>query len=227
MLEEFKDSKECIFLTLTYSDESVHYDGNVHKEHLQKFWKRLRKRLGSRQIRYYAVGEYGTKTFRPHYHAIVSGINANFYDILADAWSKGNIQVGTVTERSISYVCKYHVNRTDYPVGLNPSFVLMSKGIGKAYVEKFREYHEESIDRCYYTRFNQKKRLPRYFKDKVYTTQQKEDIMQNLVLRQSNLDAMQRWLSLHPNSNYFKDIQSRYEEFKRKFKEKSNFNDKL
>ena len=87
LLEEFKDSLECIFLTLTYSDESVHYDGNVHKEHIQKFWKRLRKRLGSRQIRYYAVGEYGTKTFRPHYHAIVSGINANFYDILADALS--------------------------------------------------------------------------------------------------------------------------------------------
>ena len=45
LLEEFKDSLECIFLTLTYPDESVHYDGNVHKEHLQKFWKRLRKDL--------------------------------------------------------------------------------------------------------------------------------------------------------------------------------------
>ena len=133
----------------------------------------------------------------------------------------------TVTERSISYVCKYHVNKTDYPVGLNPSFVLMSKGIGKAYVDKFKDYHAESVDRCYYTRFSTKMRLPRYFKDKVYTTKQKEEIMKNLVLRQSNLDAMQRWLDLHPNSNYFRDIQARYEEFKRKFKEKSNFNDKL
>lgn len=227
MIEEFKDVKQSIFLTLTYSDESVHYDGNVHKEHLQKFWKRLRKRLGTRQIRYFAVGEYGTKTFRPHYHAIVGGVDSSFYGLIAASWNQGNIQIGDVTEASMSYVCKYHVNKTDYPVGLNPSFCLMSKGIGKAYISKFVEYHAESTERCFYTQKTIKKRLPRYFKDKVYTTKQREEIQQNLVLRKSNLDAMKRWLDLHPNSNYFKDLQSRYEEFKRQFKQKSNFNDKL
>lgn len=50
--------KDASFLTLTYKNDSLPADKSLHKEHLQKFFKRLRKDLNS-PIRYYAVGEYG------------------------------------------------------------------------------------------------------------------------------------------------------------------------
>lgn len=77
------------FLTLTYNDESlpdknVFYDADgvehnspVHpltKRHLQLFFKRLRKHYPELKIRYYACGEYG-KSMRPHYHAILFGVD--------------------------------------------------------------------------------------------------------------------------------------------------------
>lgn len=53
------------------------YDKNLHLEHLQKFFKRLRKKFGE-GIRYFACGEYGSKNGRPHYHALL--FNFDFTD---------------------------------------------------------------------------------------------------------------------------------------------------
>lgn len=63
-------NKNC-FLTLTYDDDHLPPDGKIHKEHLQKFFRALRDR--GHKIRYFACGEYGELTRRPHYHAIVFG----------------------------------------------------------------------------------------------------------------------------------------------------------
>lgn len=41
----------------------------LSKSDLQKFLKRLRKAYG-KKVRYFACGEYGPKTFRPHYHLL-------------------------------------------------------------------------------------------------------------------------------------------------------------
>ena len=95
------------FITLTYDDENLPKDNGLHKEELQRFWKRLRINLAREyhefapKLRYYACGEYGSEeeTYfspgaqkphgRPHFHAIVFGLN-NYDDkqreILADSW---------------------------------------------------------------------------------------------------------------------------------------------
>ena len=75
---------ENYFLTLTYDDDHVprsgYYDEEtgewfdtftLRKKDLQKFHKDLRKKLyGSDkgEFRFFACGEYGDQTFRPHYH---------------------------------------------------------------------------------------------------------------------------------------------------------------
>lgn len=61
--------KENCFVTLTYDDD--HCDGELHKEHFQQFIKNLRN-LGYK-VRYFACGEFGSKTNRPHMHAILFG----------------------------------------------------------------------------------------------------------------------------------------------------------
>lgn len=62
-----------LFVTLTYRNETLPSDG-LHLDHLQKFFKRLRTRFHDfglpTDFRYLAVGEYGSKFGRPHYHII-------------------------------------------------------------------------------------------------------------------------------------------------------------
>lgn len=61
------------FVTLTYDNEHLPADESVSKYEFQTFMKRLRKSYGAR-IRYFACGEYGTESGRPHYHAIIFGL---------------------------------------------------------------------------------------------------------------------------------------------------------
>ena len=64
-----------LFLTLTYNNQFVPSDG-VSKTHAQNFMKRLRINLNrylGREVnlRFFLCAEYGSKTKRPHYHALI------------------------------------------------------------------------------------------------------------------------------------------------------------
>ena len=71
MLHELKYHNDASFVTLTYDDNHVPDCQSLVKADLQKFFKRLRKLIAPRKIRYFACGEYGRRTGRPHYHAIL------------------------------------------------------------------------------------------------------------------------------------------------------------
>ena len=73
MLHELTYHPQSSFITLTYDDYHLPSDNSLKKRHLQLFIKRLRKNLGERRIKYFACGEYGGQTMRPHYHAILFG----------------------------------------------------------------------------------------------------------------------------------------------------------
>lgn len=65
------------FVTLTYDDAHLPFDENgevvLVKKHVQDFMKNLRGHGSIRKYRYFAVGEYGSQTQRPHYHLIIFG----------------------------------------------------------------------------------------------------------------------------------------------------------
>lgn len=61
------------FITLTYDDEHLPGDGSLDPRALQLFLKRLRFAISPAKIRYFAVGEYGDRTARPHYHLALFG----------------------------------------------------------------------------------------------------------------------------------------------------------
>lgn len=81
-LLELQQHKSAYFVTLTYDDAHVPtaYSRSgaptytLCKKDFQLFIKRLRKRVAPQRIRYFACGEYGGTTFRPHYHAIIFGL---------------------------------------------------------------------------------------------------------------------------------------------------------
>ena len=60
------------FITLTYDD--LHNPGVLCPDDMTLFFKRLRKHFKNEKIKYFYCGEYGSRTYRPHYHLIIFGL---------------------------------------------------------------------------------------------------------------------------------------------------------
>lgn len=151
-----------IFATLTYDEKNLPENETLVKEHVQEFIKKLRKKIGYKKIRYYAVGEYGEDNKRPHYHIIIfnfkpaderylkksqTGENLYHSESLSTIWGKGWVNYGACTFDSAQYCAKYcctvfknsneELVKSHYGLRL-PEFALMSKrpGIGKEFILK-------------------------------------------------------------------------------------------
>lgn len=143
------------FVTLTYDDDHVPFQGQLVYSHFQKFMKRLRARVGP--VRFYMCGEYGEKFWRPHFHACLfgfgfpdkvlfkrmpSGCDIFTSPLLSELWIDGFSSIGELTLESAAYVARYcikkingrdaesHYCRTDFVTGeiyyLEPEFGHMS-----------------------------------------------------------------------------------------------------
>lgn len=233
--EESKQHLHMSFITLTYDDEHLVY-GDDHptlvKKDLQDWFKRLRRQVEPAKLRYYAVGEYGTETKRPHYHVLLFGLDNQLINegIIEKTWKNGHIQVGQINKDSIYYVTKYHVNRTAYPDGVEPPFALMSKrpAIGSNYIEKMRKTHDGNIDRCYYNDTGFKKTLPRYYKEKLYCEHEREQININRKKLFNIYDEEK--IKEHNQNNhvsYFEYLEQKKTDKIRTFKSKVNKNNKF
>lgn len=108
------------FVTLTYSDEFLPPGGNLVYRDYQLFMKRLIARRGP--VRFFMSGEYGDVTGRPHYHAILFGVDfgdrvpwmkgesgAMSYSSaeLDSIWQLGRAYCGDATFESAAYVARY------------------------------------------------------------------------------------------------------------------------
>lgn len=141
-----------VFLTLTYDEEHVTFVDDacfpfyatLVPRDLQLFFKRLRKALDGRSIKYYACGEYGTSTYRPHYHAILFGVDYSDLQAIERSWQMGFVKLDEVNVATCNYVSGYVqkklYGRDVYPSWIVPPFSRMSKHIGFDYFEK---HHEE------------------------------------------------------------------------------------
>lgn len=180
LYQENKASQSSHFLTLTYDDSTVPVGDDclsLCKRDVQLFTKKLRVANGSK-LRYYTVGEYGTRTQRPHYHSIMFGLERPALDRISDIWALGNVHVGDVTPASIHYVTKYVINREGPAVqGREPPFTVMSRrpGIGAVYCSTHKNYHREA-KRYYSQQCGIYARLPRYYKDKFFTQEEKREM---------------------------------------------------
>lgn len=229
--EELKEHDRAIFLTLTYSPEHLHWDScgaHLYKRDLQLFFKRLRKAL-STKVRYYAIGEYGTNTNRPHYHAIVFGISSRSHSTIERAWNKGLIHIGDVTPASIQYTTKFHVNKKAAPLGLAPEFAVMSTkpAIGHSYIKRMQNHHDGKIENNYYQDFQTKRHLPRYYRDKLYSEAERQEIASKFTSENYNQTELEAYRKKYPNGNFFQYIEHRKKAQEANFKNKSINNDKI
>lgn len=138
------------FVTLTYEDEHLPPGGVLVKKHLQDYIKRLRRKVEPVKLRYYACGEYGSLTHRPHYHLIIFGLGSS--NLFSDCWHFGHTFVGEVERESIQYVAGYVSKKIAYKFhDLVPEFAVMSRkpGIGFPALEKVADLMEKPQFRQY------------------------------------------------------------------------------
>lgn len=171
LMQEEKKCDSSYFLTLTYEPDKCPITKNgfmdLSKRHLQLFFKRLRKAQDSGRaidfpLRYYAAGEYGGRSKRPHYHVILFNaqlqtlIGTRHADMVRNKlieldgkdpfvcqyWPNGHVTLGQVNNASVGYTMKYISKKGMIPMHRNddrqPEFALMSKRLGKAILRRIQ-----------------------------------------------------------------------------------------
>lgn len=202
LLQEEKISQTSHFITLTYDTRFVPITKNgfmtLRKEDFQNYMKRLRKLCPDAKLKYYAVGEYGSQTKRPHYHAII--FNVPDTQLFVDAWflngqQIGSVHVGAVSGDSIAYCMKYidkpHTRMMHGRDDREKEFPLMSKKLGANYLtDEMVAYHQSDLTRLYATKEGgHRVALPRYYRNKIYSEDQQKQqlrLIQSAVLEQDD-----------------------------------------
>lgn len=138
MLEAAKHSAS-VFVTLTYDNVHLPSNGSLIPRDVTLWLKRFRKVTEPVTFRYFLVGEYGDRSFRPHYHLAMFGIDRGYEDLAVKTWGKGHVMFGDLTPQSASYIAGYVTKKmtssSDPRLGdLHPEFTRMSNrpGIGAA-----------------------------------------------------------------------------------------------
>lgn len=123
------------FITLTFDENSLaarERPKSLDKREFQLFMKRLRKEFSDRKIRFFHCGEYGDKNGRPHYHAILFGIDFEDKELmnldrehplyrsktLERLWPFGFSTIGEMTFESAAYVARYCLKKITGDIAL-------------------------------------------------------------------------------------------------------------
>lgn len=130
LMHEAKSHDFRWFITFTYDDEHLPSDGSLDKTHFQLFMKRLRKANSGLKIRYLYCGEYGDANMRPHYHAIIFGVDfpdrrkyrqspqghQTWTSKKLDAlWGRGMCVLGAFSYDAAGYVARYVLKKVTGP----------------------------------------------------------------------------------------------------------------
>lgn len=169
LYEESKNHKHIIFFTLTYRETCVpyyvnKYDGQIYRtvyaKHVQDWLKRFRIRFNREfgkdaKFKYFITSEYGPRTYRPHLHGIIFGIDKITSASLFNDWRKkfGFVKVSHINplddkrkQNCIRYLAKY-CSKGEYECPyveqgkVNKTFHLISKKLGYAYIPRNINYH--------------------------------------------------------------------------------------
>lgn len=155
-IHEAQTHEENCFITLTFNEEELFKRErplSIDVREFQKFMKRLRKKYPNKNIRYMHAGEYGDKSGRPHYHAILFGIDFNdkkLYTIrnshrlytsqtLDTVWGFGFTSIGDVTFESAAYVARYCMKKITGDVALS-KYQVFDEDTGEILYDRDPEY---------------------------------------------------------------------------------------
>lgn len=180
MEAQYYDPNSIAWVTLTYRTEELKTFPTSRTPYLltkptlwpldfTKFMKRLRRRLDYK-IRFYAVGEYGSKFQRPHMHLIIFGLKPEDWHYIKEVWSKGFVCVKNFYKETCGYAAGYIQKKLfggDVYDGRIAPFMRCSlnPSIGQRYFED----NIDTICQQGFIKFNNVKcSIPRTFQRKAY-----------------------------------------------------------
>ncbi|AXH74403.1 MAG: replication initiator protein [Microviridae sp.] len=211
LLEDIKTHTNGKFITLTFNNESIkelnneieilegyHRDNQIATLAMRRFLERWRKEY-KKSIRHWMVTELGSNgTENIHLHGIVwTDIDLKEVERI---WKYGYVWKGKeekgkiinyVNEKTVGYITKY-VHKMDVKHLTYKSIILTSPGIGHNYTnthDSKKNYfnHKETIE-TYRTRTGHKISLPIYWRNKIFSDHQREQLWLN------RLDKQERWV---------------------------------
>jgi len=197
LIQEANDSSSAVFYTLTYADEKLPCnqwgEPELRKSHFQDFMKKLRHETPNR-LRYFACGEYGSKTDRPHYHAIIFNLPGDLTrcpDRVEQIWGHGHIHQGEGNAATFGYTAKYLMKRTHEewkPQDRQPEFQLQSKGLGAGFLTPAMLKYLRENEQTYVHLNGFKVGLPRYYMEKIFTPEQRKRLAKRAELEREEFD---------------------------------------
>jgi len=193
-LHEAQMHQDNCVVTLTYREDALPFGGYLHYPDFKLFIRKLRKRV---PVRFFMCGEYGEKFERPHYHAILFGINfadrkqlkktkagTAIYtsELLSSLWTHGFAHLADFEPSAARYIAGYIMKkvvgskaRAHYEHVANggsyvPEFGRMSlkPGIGYKWFEKFGHTDAYPHDQCVMD--GQLVPVPRFYNRKLKET---------------------------------------------------------
>lgn len=235
ILSESLFHENSTFLTLTLDDGrkdspyGLKYGDytSLNKGYVQAWLNRFRMRVSPTRIRYFLVGEYGTSSLRPHYHALLFGWPPCEYRAqpvfrsfdrpcecrsctpIVSTWAIGKVSLDEVTPDSAAYVAGYVVDKFDEVPGFE-SFRINSDGLGAQIVPYILNNKDVNLETRFSTikMFGKELPLGRYLKEKLKNVQMHE-VEEKEELRRSAILAEEA---------FFERLAAKTEEF-RKFQE--------
>lgn len=217
LMYQCKLSKIALWCTFTYADAHT-----LCKEHVQTLLRSFndvfkpvqridgkRKRVQSVIMKYYLIGEYGTHTYRPHYHAILFfDYGKDYHDddiklnctslipLVASKWPYGMVNITQCNSRVVNYICDTHLYLMNDSLSVDPrlqyglystnepTFRLFSKGLGKLPNGSIPWSDYYYIKKHRYYRFGQMKiSIPKDWKDRYFNDKEK-DLMKKYAMKQ-------------------------------------------
>lgn len=198
--EEVKHNENGKFVTLTFSNEEYtelakevqgegyELDNRIAKLAVRRFLERWRKKY-KKSVRHWLVTELGHKgTEHLHLHGIIWADDATEIEKI---WKYGfvwkgkkvnNSIVNYVSERTINYIVKY-VTKVDQKHKEYKQIILCSPGIGRNYENSYNfkknKFNEYETNEKYITKNGRELPLPIYYRNKVYTEEEREQLWLN------------------------------------------------
>ena len=202
LMEEIRENKEATFVTFTFSKESYTklYFGTKETDSYEKdneiatkatrLFLELWRKKTKKSIKHWLITELGqNETEALHIHGIIWSPDT---ELIKNTWKHGITWCGTwVNEQTINYIVKYVFKTDTKHKEYNPK-ILCSKGIGNNYTKrtdcKQNQYKGKETNESYRLRNGNKTSLPIYYRNKIYSEEQRE------ILWLNKLDKNERWI---------------------------------
>ena len=228
--EEIRTNKTAKFITFTFSNDNYiklsneinglsgyELDNEVATLGTRRFLERWRQK-NKKSVKHWFITELGqNNTERIHIHGLLFTDKNN--DYIENTWNYGQVYIGDyVNERTINYISKYLTKIDKLHKEYKPK-ILTSAGIGKGYTDRYdaqtNKYKNDKTDETYTTRTGIKLSLPIYYRNKIYSEEEREQLWLQ------KLDKNIRWVNgikidiSKGDESYYKILESERELNKR------------